>query len=212
MSGAGASKSETVPHNLDELLSDKHRRVWEQKFSRHLEDLDNKAKHAKLQWRVDLLAFCLALLDLKKVLNSELSLKKAKKTSRPRDDSTSSSSSSDDSSVPGDMENAQNRRREICERLNSQFFSPSSTKEIAIRSVDVRNQFVKLVSEQCSGSHPTRKPEKRLFELIDEVLNDPKVWPRLSTLCDKYLNTVLRDLDNKSSLRKAAEAILLSII
>jgi len=247
--GGASEDVSSVPQNLEEVLSRKHKSVWEPRFRQHLTDLDNRAKVDKLKWRVDLLDFCLLLHDLKHALKTELKAREGRKVKkaaaaagRPqRSASTSSSSSSSSSSDDGggnaskDPTRLEHNRREICERLHSQFLANSAPKKVPVSDASVRNRFQRLVREQsdnlcvtsspskpsgASGASAASKSKTRfeydfnhdLYETINEVHADRNVWTRISKLCDEFLTKKLQEINDLSSVKKAAQAVLLSIL
>jgi len=216
------------PKKLQELLSRSHRDAWIPRFRGHLEDTE-KNELPKLKWRVDLLDFVISLHDLRDILKDELSsqdwLSRRKvgggvnggKNSLRRSGSSSSSSDEETLGHKNQLQNAQNKKRELCERLFKDHFQK---KKMALSDSKVRSNFVQLLKEQMSRTsnlsetvfdkkdHLTK--DKELFSLIEKVHEDAKVWRELDTLCSEYLNTLLKR--DSAIMAEASKAVLMCIL
>ena len=126
-----------------------------------------------------------------------------------------SSSSSSDEETAGHkhrLENAQNKKRELCDKILKDHFHK---KKIALFDTKARSEFVSLLKEQAddkSAADEKRKAatDQKLFKSIEKIQGDEKVWRQLNELCDQYLNTVIRQ--DGSIMKEATQAVLMCIL
>jgi len=218
-SATDVSRAEVVngPKTLGQLLSGSHRDAWVPRFRDHLSDTE-KSDLPKQQWRANLLNFVLTLHDLRDVLKSQKDtrdklVKRGASTTKPL--RRSSSSSSSDEEVTGQrtrLENAQNKKRELCEKLQKEHFGK---KKVAIFDTKVRDELASLLKEHIKGGGELSEKDKvagdaRLFEVIEKVIDDEKVWRALSDLCDKYFDSLLKS--HGSTFKDVQQSVLMCLL
>ena len=205
---------DSIPRDLADLFSPRFSVVWEPKFREYCKNEDLKMKMPKKRWKEPLLDFMLSLRKLKGILSCDtrtskmVQQKKSPTKIPPSDENISqnvSKSQTPTQNIP-EVENIQNEKSLLCKELYSKYFDEDPDIHvylIALSDAHLRTRLSNALSNSDTSS-------ECLSQIVDDALEDPLVWIKLSEVCDKFLKqSVLRS--ENSPVAKSV-AVLLSIL